>query len=267
MKTFFVEQSNRTGKLKSVFKKVIQNDNKIIINLNLEKVKFKTKIILVKKIINILEAEKSRQIVLEEKLKQDKQFMNLLLGYNINICNPKWLFKRMINDIIDNVLKDKKKEESDIYICVNEIDFWIEEFIENGAKSFKNINIITNHIGRFKKIAERLFNNEGILINLSNNKRKSLVKANLILNLDFPKELLNKYNIFNEATIIDIEGELKTVKKNFRGKIINDYKVKVKEGDEVSKYIKENKLENYDIREICQAIEKVPKFDVYLTHD
>jgi len=264
LKTFFVEKAKRTYKIKSIIRKVTKEGNKIIINVNLEKANFKTKMAVAKKIKSILLIEKSRQIVLEEKLKEDKQFVNLLYSYDINICNPKWLFKQLTNDIIDEVLQDKKRQESDIWICVNEVDLWVEEQIYKYSKDFKTTNIITNHIGKFKRIEKKIYEEEGTLINLSNNKRKSLLKADLILNIDFPKELLNQFAIFDNAVIINLDGDMNIRKKRFKGRTINDYKISLDASDDVLKYIKESHLENYDERDIAQAIEKVPKGKINL---
>ena len=44
MKTFFLEQSERTGFLKRLFRRVSINSNKIIIYVDLKKVGFKSKV-------------------------------------------------------------------------------------------------------------------------------------------------------------------------------------------------------------------------------
>lgn len=218
MKTFFIEQNEKANLFERVFKSVARNGNKIIINLNLYKVTFDSKIKISKKIKDILASEKSRQIVLEKNLKQDKELINLLYSYNINICNPKWLFKKITNEVIERILQNKNKGECEIWICVNEVEPIIEDYIYKFAKEFKTINIITNHIGKFKKIEEKLYQDEGILINVTNNRRKSLIKAQLILNIDFPKEILNQFAIYDNAIIIDLEGDIKINKKRFNRK-------------------------------------------------
>ncbi|MBR3002198.1 MAG: hypothetical protein IKF38_01310 [Clostridia bacterium] len=65
------------------------------------------------------------------------------------------------------------------------------------------------------------------MITVTNNKKKSLAKSKLILNIDFPKELLNKYYVFDEAIILNINGNMKIDRKRFNGKIINDYEINV----------------------------------------
>lgn len=254
MKTIFLEQSKKMRLLK----KVTLKNNKIFINKNLEKASLKSKIKIVKKIKNILENKKVRQLCIEKNLKNDIQFINLLYSNNINICTPKWIFKQKTDEIISQILKDKKREETEISICVNEVDSQIEKYIYKFAKEFKTINIITNHIGKFKKIEQKLYEENGILINLTNNRRKSLLKSKLILNIDFPKELINEFAIYDNSTIINWDDNLKIRKKRFNGKIIEEINLDLAENSEVAEFIKQNNLEKYDERDVCQVLEFKP---------
>ena len=254
MKTIFLEQSKKMRLLK----KVTLKNNKMFINKNLEKASLKSKIKIVQKIKNILENKKVRQLCIEKNLKNDIQFINLLYSNNINICTPKWIFKQKTDEIISQILKDKKREESEISICVNEVDSQIEKYIYKFAKEFKTINIITNHIGKFKKIEQKLYEENGILINLTNNRRKSLLKSKLILNIDFPKELINEFAIYDNSTIINWDDNLKIRKKRFSGKIIEKINLDLAENSEVAEFIKQNNLEKYDERDVCQVLEFKP---------
>ena len=254
MKTIFLEQSKKMRLLK----KVTLKNNKIFINKNLEKASLKSKIKIVQKIKNILENKKVRQLCIEKNLKNDIQFINLLYSNNINICTPKWIFKQKTDEIISQILKDKKREETEISICVNEVDSQIEKYIYKFAKEFKTINIITNHIGKFKKIEQKLYEENGILINLTNNRRKSLLKSKLILNIDFPKELINEFAIYDNSTIINWDDNLKIRKKRFNGKIIEEINLDLAENSEVAEFIKQNNLEKYDERDVCQVLEFKP---------
>lgn len=254
MKTIFIEQIKKKTLFNRILK-VRKRENKIIINND---IKFSKKIKIVKKIKQILENEKCRQVALEKDLKEDDDIIKLLYSNNINICNKKWLLKNIVDEVIEDVLNGNQRKQSEISICVNEIDTKVEEYILKFAREFKTINIITNHIGKFKYIEKELYN-EGIIMNITNNKRKSLSKAKLILNVDYPKEILNQFTIFDKATIINLEGDIKINKKRFSGRIINDYKYNIDEQSDVKKYILNNALENYDERDICQVLEIVPK--------
>lgn len=261
MKVFYIEKSKK----KKLFKKIVKNGEKITIYSysELKNARLKSKIKIVTSIIEILKREKSNQVILESKLKEDIELMNLLYSYNINICSDRWLFKQYTNEVVDKILKEsnKIKKESEIYLCVNNLDECIEKSIYNFAKSFRRVNIITNHISEFKRIENNLYEENGILINVTNNRKKSLLKAELILNFDFPKELINQFAIYDKSIIIDLEGDTKIRKKRFCGKIINKLNLDLSHEDEIFKYIEENRLQNYDIYDLCQALHVVPKLE------
>ena len=258
----FLEQTEKTNIIKKLFDKVKILNNKIVLNLKLENANLKTKIKIVQKVKSILEKHRIRQVCIEKILKEDEQFVNLIYSNNINICSPKWIFKEKSDEIITNVLGNKKRDESEIHICVNEVDSKTEQLIYKLAKEFKKISIVTNHIGKFKKIEKDLYEEDGILINLSNNRRKSLIKAKLILNVDFPKEVINEFAIYDNSTIINWDENLKIKKKRFNGKIIEEIELKVVDDAQLAKYIEQNNLENYDIRDICQVLEINPKGEI-----
>lgn len=254
MKTLFIEQAEKSKCIFGKIRKVTKKEQKVIININLKKAKLKEKIKIVKKVNEILRKEKIRQVAIEKELKKDIEFINLLHSYNINICNSKWILKKCTDQIVDLILKEK----NEISICVNEVDMMIQEYIFKFAKEFKRINIITNHIGKFKKIEEKLYNEEGILLNVSNNRRKSLLNANLILNIDFPKELINEFSLYDKSTIINWDEPLIIRKKRFNGTIIEEIEINLDKEKNLSKIIDENKLKKYDERDICHAFEVIP---------
>ena len=99
--------------------------------------------------------------------------------------------------------------------------------IKRLANTYKSINIITNHIEKFKKIEENMEKELGIAVTVMNNKKKGLSKAKIILNFDFPKELLNKYNIYEKAIIVNLQGSINIAKKRFEGIVINDYEIEI----------------------------------------
>ena len=94
----------------------------------------------------------------------------------------------------------------------------------------------------------QILDEDGIMITITNNKRKSLSKSNIILNIDFPQELLNQYNIYEEAIIVNIQGNIKIKKKRFNGMCVNDYEIQVL-NDEEFDYDKEIRYNKKDIYE------------------
>lgn len=93
------------------------------------------------------------------------------------------------------------------------------------AQNMKRVNIVTNHINKFKKMEEYLYNELGIILNISNNKSKSLLNSELIINIDFPQELINKYEIYNKAILINILNSVEIKAKKFNGINVNYYSI------------------------------------------
>ncbi len=94
------------------------------------------------------------------------------------------------------------------------------------------VNIVTNHIEKFRKIEKQIFEEDGIMITIGNNKRKGLAKSEIILNIDFPTELINQYHIYEKAIILNIKYPIKIVKKRFNGINLNDYDISFKKTEE-----------------------------------
>ncbi len=65
------------------------------------------------------------------------------------------------------------------------------------------------------------------MLNISNNKKKSLLKAEIIVNIDFPEELINKYRIYDKAIILNISDKISLKSKRFNGININYYKIQI----------------------------------------
>lgn len=116
-------------------------------------------------------------------------------------------------------------------------------------KQYKRVNIVTNHIEKFKKIEKQILEDEGVMITVTNNKKKSLSKSKIILNVDFPTELINKYQIYDEAIIINLKGNVKINKKRFNGININEYEIDFKRKSEFDHEIKKK----YKLSEIYEV--------------
>ena len=214
------------------------NQNKI------EKLAQKTKKILEKN-------STSKKVVVSKEIQKENLYINYLNTYGLKIQDGRWLFEILITDIIEYIINKKKLETSKLKISmlINDItDFEIEN-IKLLAKKYKNLNIVTNHIEKIKKIEEELLEKEGIMITVTNNRKKSLVKSDIIYNVDFPEEILNKYVIMDDAIIINLRGKMRIKKKRFNGIIINNYEINLRDDKKDEKMISKK----YYFRDIYQA--------------
>lgn len=110
---------------------------------------------------------------------------------------------------------------------INDFNENTKQIIMYTAQAMKRVNIVTNHINKFKKLEEYLYNELGIILNISNNKSKSLLNSKFIINVDFPQELINKYEIYNKAVIINILNNVEIIAKKFNGININYYTIHI----------------------------------------
>ena len=208
----FSEDKGKTTIILPLFKSNIIKDKKIIK--------------IAKKINKKLYDNNIENVVLSNYLEENEILKQKLYCQNINILDGRYLFYSLIPEIVDYILKRQKKKLEN-----GEITLLINDFTENNARiityiaqSVKRVNIVTNHSNKFKKLEEYLYNELGIILNITNNKNKSLANAGLIINIDFPEEIINKYEINSNAIIVNIFNEIKIRAKRFNGVNINYYK-------------------------------------------
>lgn len=241
-----------------------ENNNEKTMN-NLEKLAYKTNKILAK--------TNSKKLVLSKNIKKQKQYVNYLYAYDYDIVDGVWLFKILLPDVLEHIIKKKNLNKSNMQISIltNSISELEIINIKNIVKNYKKVNIVTFHIEKLKKLEQEILREDGIVMNIGNNKKKGLSKTKIILNLDFPQEVLNKYNINDEAIIVNFEGGINIEKKRFNGININDYEIKVLNSNEID-FSKTTKFalkdiyeaEQYKTQPIKQVIEKIRKDDVQI---
>ena len=190
--------------------------------------KLRTKKI-VKKIIKLLEKEETYNVALSECLENNELFKNYLYSGNINILDGRFLFKCLINKILKYLFEitDKEMKRGEVSLLINDFTDINKEIIIDIAKNIKRLNIVTNHMERCKKLEQYLYNEFGIILNVLNNKNKSLSESEIIINIDFAEETVNKYRIYDKAIIVNINDNISLKSKRFNGINANYYKIKI----------------------------------------
>ena len=245
MKNYFIRKMDKPILFGNIFVGKIEGDTfNIYKDLNKEKN--------IGKVIKKFVKCNITNVVLSKDLLENKNFINALNSYNIKIFDGRWLIKYLSIEILDYIVEQKniKKEETEIAIVTNEITDLSIETIKILSKQYKKLTVVTNHIEKLRKIEKDMYEKEGILIVISNNKKKSLLNSSIILNLDFNKEMLNKYKIKESAIIINLEGNMKIDNKRFNGMIVNDYEIEV-EREEI---IWRENMQEYRNKDILESI-------------
>ena len=163
------------------------------------------------------------ELVFEENLDLVKNKFNMYCKSNGKIIMKKSLIKIFeyifrLNNVNINL--------ENVYILVNEYNKQNTYIINELIEKFKTVNIITDNIKRYKRM-ENYWYSKGVLITVSNNRRKSLRNAKYIINIDFDKNKILMYNINSNSIIINLIDEFISIKSNFNGVLINNIELRI----------------------------------------
>ena len=241
IKTYYIKKMDKPISIIKKISKMEVKDNVCEIYFKKEKD--------IEKIVKKLLKREIENIILSKELFKNKELINNLNSNNINIFDGRWLIKYLLFEILEFILNKKniKPEETEIAITSNEITDDLIKIIYYLSKKYKRVTVVTNYMEKLKKIESEIYEKEGILIVISNNQKKSLLKPKIVLNMDFNKELLNKYKINDYSTIINFEGNMKIENKRFKGLCINDYEIEISENE------KNTDIENFKLKDIFES--------------
>lgn len=224
---FYIEKNDKPNWLERKLNLIKVQENTIILPINENSKEKQIEKIATKTNKKVRKYSTSKKVVLSKNMYKEQKYINYLNTYGLEIQDGKRLFEILLPDITEYIINKKQFERNKcvISMMINDLTDIEFENIKTLARKYKTINIVTNHIEKFKNLEKQLQENEGIIITITNNKKKSLMKSQIILNIDFPKELINKYNIQDEAIIVNVRGNIKINKKRFNGLNINDYEI------------------------------------------
>ncbi len=249
---YYIQESDKPILVNKIFNMLEVVDDKILLPISGENVvDVKKSMILVRKIKRILDKTGCKKVILSKKIKEQVNIVNTIKESSIDIIDGKWLFSVLSSRVLDYItIKGKlKKEEINISILVKgDVKDYIIENIKNIISTYKNINIVTTNIGKFRNLEKEILEKQGSMITITNNKKKSLIRSKIILNVDFTNEEINKYNIPDEAIIVNLKNNVEINRKRFNGLNINDYEIEFQDSEEFD-YDKHTLYDQKDIYE------------------
>lgn len=219
---YCIQETDKPKKICKIFNIVELEQNRVILPITKSeiengKLSQKKAQILAKNIVNKLKNAIGNNVILSKEIKKQKNLVNYLYSQNMNIIDGKWLFGILSDEAITYVVNKKKmkKEKLNVSILVNDVEDYVLENIKLIVGKYKRVNIVTNQLEKFKKLEKEIFEKDGIMVTVTNNKKKSLTRSNVILNYDFPTELINKYKIYDEAIILNVKQNVFISSKRF----------------------------------------------------
>ena len=244
----FIEKNDKPNIIEKMLNLIKVQDSTIILPIN-EKTKEKQIEKIAKKTIKVIgKISNSKKIVLSKKMKKEEKYINYLNEYGIEIADGRWLFEILLTDIVNYIVEKQKIERVNISVLINDLTDKEFENIKLLAQKYTTINIVTNHIEKFRKLEQQL-QEKGIIATITNNKKKSLMKSQIIINIDFPKELINKYRINENAAIINVKRPIKITQKRFNGVTVNDYEIEYRNDICNEKFF----VDKYNLKDLYEA--------------
>lgn len=188
--------------------------------------------------------ETDKLVVLSNSLNEDAKTIEILYKKGFEILDGRWLLNLLMRKIIEYISKCRNKElkEQNVSILINNPNDISVFNIRELAQELKSLKIVTNNNFYFKRIEQQLYEEKGIPISVVNNKKKSLLNSDIILNIDFSEKELNKYSLNRNCILVNIDSKVKIYSKAFNGININWYKIKI--NDEYIDLFKEYNLDS-----------------------
>ena len=256
MQFFFIRESTTKNLFKRIFKTIEVKQNVIILNyhkIKKKNINYKKRVI--REILKKLNYYDCKKVILSKQLKQDNILKQILYDSNNYVINGEYLFKILLEKIIEKASTDNniKSENSQITIISNTLENWLKSFLENSVTKFKILSIVTENSIIFKKLENKFLEKEGTILTITNNKKKSLSKSNIIINLSLNEEQFNKYNIFENSIIINAKGNIKIHRKRFNGKIINGFQIALKKDSKIYRDLEKEEYSYFDIIDLAEV--------------
>ena len=189
---------------------------------------------------------------LEESFKSDI-YTFLKNSNKVQVLNGKKLMGFMKFEVVKYVLNKQKvnSKEEEIYIVFKKSGDTDLKLLKKFIENFRVVNVVTNDIERLKNVQDNLLENDGILISVSNNKRKALKRAKYVLNINLNKEELEKYRMNRDAIIVNIQENVRYGLAGFEGININNIKIKCPD-EFIEKF--EQIGDNFEITELYEGL-------------
>ncbi len=159
------------------------------------------------------------RVCISNNLLNNKDFMEFIRKENVKILDGKWLFKHLANSCADYICKCKRENlgYQEVSFLSNGISDIVVENIKDISSKVKILNVITEDERKFRKLEKELYEEKGIILNMNNNYKKSLIKSDIIFNFDFSEEEINKYTLPKRTCIINFNEAIKINIKSFEG--------------------------------------------------
>lgn len=198
-----------------------------------------------KKINEFVIKNKISKVALSHFLNEYSSFKSVFYDNNIQILNGRWVFPFLSFDVLKYITAQTSKDLSqfEVAILTNHNTELINSILITLAKNVKFLTIVTKEPKLFAKVSKYLYEDFGIIIRVSNNKRKCLEKVNIVLNYDFSEYELNEYQLNTSSILVNFHNKVEILSKSFSGINVNFFEFNI--SDEFISFFKRKNLNLY----------------------
>ena len=197
-----------------------------------------------KKICKVLKKYKVNQVVLSKQLCENNKLKNILYENNLYIIDGHRLYKAILKKVIEDICKINGDQIQNTKVIFFMHEFTIENMnlIKYIAKNIKSVILVSENSRRYERLSEELMQKYGIALSRLETNVKKRLKADFVINIDYTEKELKKYSFEKNIVIFSVENEIKTLKEDFLGIIINDVDIYY-----------DSYIENFSSMAICES--------------
>lgn len=177
-----------------------------------------------KKVDAVFKKYKVNRAVLSKDCSTWKTFQNKLQENSHDIITGKKMYLVLLPRVLEDVSRFLKfeRERMNVAILVDEYCADHMEVIQRICEEVKQVTIVTNHAYRFEQIIEELLRSQGIVVQLASQKQANWKRKQVIINLDFSPDRLEKLNVPKDCVVITNTSEPQALREGFNGIVIRE---------------------------------------------
>lgn len=178
-----------------------------------------------KKVLKRMSDYKVENVVISKALSRNLEFCKAMEENKKYIITGRRIGKVMINKILDeiSIYTRYPKEKMDVLLLMNEYSLENIDFIEIISQKVRQLQVMSRNYTKYEKSATLFFEKYGYLIKLYSNEFKGeFNRVNVVINLDFKTEEMEKISFPKNCVIISLNDKIEKTKRGFHGIVVND---------------------------------------------